>query len=72
MSEAKRKLREEEAILRLAQQLYLRGDRQSVNLQLMLMDAFVRAMPFYLLKCNISDEAALLSYSTLSNAPKKN
>lgn len=65
-------LREEEAILRLAQQLYLRGGRQSVNLQLMLMDAFVRAMPFYLLKCNISDEAALLSYSTLSNAPKKN
>ena len=67
-----RELREEEAILRLAQQLYLRGGRQSVNLQLMLMDSFVRAIPFYLLTCNISDEAAMLSYSTLSRAPKKN
>lgn len=66
------KICEEEAILRLAQQLYLRGNRQSVNLQLMLMDSFVRAVPFYLLACNISDEAAKLSYATLSAAQNKN
>ncbi len=57
---------ENEIIMRLAQQLYLRGSRQSVNLQLALMDSLVRAVPFYVLGCNISDDAALLSYRTMS------
>lgn len=61
---------EEEAILRLAQQLYLRGERSSVDLQLALMDSLIRSVPFYVLKCNISDEAALVSYQALSNAGK--
>lgn len=61
-----RRASEEEAIVRLAQQLYLRGDRACVNLQLALMDGLVRNVPFYILACNISDEAALLSYRTMS------
>lgn len=65
-----RKCSEEESVLRLAQQLYLRGARDSVNLQLTMMDSLVRAVPFYVLKCNITDEAAQLSYRTLSNAQK--
>ena len=63
-----RRASEDEAIMRLAQQLYLRGNRTAVNLQLAMMDSLVRAVPFYVLACNISDEAALLSYQTMSSA----
>lgn len=56
---------EEDVVNRLMHQLYLRGSRQSVNRQLLLMDALVRAVPYYVLHCNISDEAALLSYETM-------
>jgi hypothetical protein len=31
----------------------------------MLMDGLVRAVPYYVLACNISDEAALLAWSTM-------
>lgn len=62
-----RRAGEEESIVRLAQQLYLRGDRGTVNLQLAMMDSLVRAVPFYILACNISDEAAWLSYRTMSS-----
>ncbi len=56
---------EEDAIGRLMHQLYLRGTRQSINQQLLLMDALVRAVPYYVLACNISDEAAALSWNTM-------
>ncbi len=56
---------EEDAICRLMHQLYLRGSRESINRQLFLMDALVRAVPYYILSCNISDEAALLSWNTM-------
>lgn len=56
---------EDDAIGRLMHQLYLRGSRESVNRQLLLMDALVRAVPYYILSCNISDEAALLSWNTM-------
>lgn len=56
---------ETDAIGRLMHQLYLRGSRDSVNRQLILMDALVRAVPYYVLSCNISDEAALLSWNTM-------
>lgn len=56
---------EGEIVDRLVHQLYLRGPRQSVARQLMLLDAFVRAVPYYVLHCNISDEAANLSYTTM-------
>lgn len=60
-----RRAPEDDAIGRLMHQLYLRGSRDSVNRQLVLMDALVRAVPYYILSCNISDEAALLSWSTM-------
>lgn len=67
-----RRADETETITRLAQQLYLRGNRLSVNLQLAMMDALVRAVPFYVLACNISSEAALLSYQTMSQTKNEN
>ncbi len=59
---------ESDAIGRLMHQLYLRGSRESVNQQLILMDALVRSVPFYVLSCNISDEAALLAWNTMRKA----
>ena len=56
---------EDEIINRLMHQLYLRGSRSSVTRQLMLMDALVRAVPYYVLACTISDEAALLAWNTM-------
>lgn len=56
---------QEDAIGRLVHQLYLRGERESVNRQLMLMDALVRAVPFWVLSCTISDEAAKIAYDAM-------
>ncbi len=56
---------EDEIINRLMHQLYLRGRRTSVAQQLVLMDALVRAVPYYVLACNVSDEAALLAWNTM-------
>ena len=61
-----RPAQEEEIIPRLSHQLYLRGSRESVNRRLLMMDALVSAVPYYVLACTISDEAALLSYQTMS------
>ena len=64
---------EDEIIGRLMHQLYLRGSRTSVAQQLVLMDALVRAVPYFVLACNISDEAALLAWNTMKkdgNDPK--
>ena len=60
-----RRAPEEDAIGRLMHQLYLRGSRESVNRQLELMDALVSAVPYYILSCTISDEAALLCWNTM-------
>lgn len=60
-----RRTAQEDAIGRLVHQLYLRGTRDSVNRQLVLMDALVRAVPFWVLSCTISDEAARLAYETM-------
>ena len=59
---------EGEVISRLMHQLYLRGSRQNINLQLSLMDALVRAVPYYVLSCTISDEAAHLAWSTMKKS----
>jgi len=60
-----RRAEDTEILNRVAHQLYLRGDRHSVNRKLMLMDGLVRAVPYYVLACNISDEAALLAWNTM-------
>lgn len=59
---------EEDAVGRLMHQLYLRGSRESVTQQLLLMDALVRGVPYFVLTCNISDEAALLAWNTMRKA----
>ena len=56
---------DEEVLLRIVHQLYLRGGKASVEKRLLLMDALVRAVPYYVLSCTISDEAAHLAYSTM-------
>lgn len=62
---------ESEMIARLVHQLYLRGERETVAKQLTLIDAFVRGVPCYILACNISDEAAYLSYNTMRKNTEK-
>lgn len=61
-----RRATEDETIARLMHQLYLRGNRDAVNQQLMLMNELVKAVPYYILSCTVSDEAAWLSYKTMS------
>lgn len=61
-----RRAAEEDAIARLVHQLYLRGERLSVDRQLALMDALIRAVPFYVLSCTISDEAARVAYGAMN------
>ena len=56
---------EEETLDRLMHQLYLRGQRAAVVQQLAMMDAMISRVPFYIMKCNISDDAARLSYQTM-------
>lgn len=55
----------EEILPRLMHQYYLRGERGSVERRLVMLDALVKAVPYYVLACNISDEAALLSYGAM-------
>ncbi len=56
---------EHEIISRLMHQFYLRGSRNSIDRRLALLDALIKAVPFYVLACNISDEAAALSWNTM-------
>ena len=60
-----RRAEEDEIIGRLMHQLYLRGARDSVVRRLMLTDALVCGVPFYVLSCNISAQAALLAYNEM-------
>ncbi len=56
---------EAEIINRLMHQFYLRGSRGSIDRRLLLLDTLIRAVPFYVLSCNISDDAALLAWNTM-------
>ena len=56
---------ENDTVNRLLHQIHLRGKCESVNRTLILMDGLVRAVPYYVLACNISDEAALLAWNTM-------
>lgn len=56
---------ENETVERLMHQLYLRGTRASVNQRLALMNALIGAVPFYVLRCTISDEAAHVAYNAM-------
>ena len=61
-----RPARPTEIVQRLMHQLYLRGSRELVNRQLAMMNHFVQSVPFYVLACTISDEAALLAWNTMN------
>lgn len=56
---------EHETVERLMHQLYLRGARTSVNQRLAMMNALLGAVPFYVLRCTISDEAAHVAYNAM-------
>ena len=56
---------EGDVLNRLVHQLYLRGSRESINRLLFLMDALVRAVPYYVISCTISVVAALLAWDTV-------
>lgn len=55
----------EETLERLMHQLYLRGDRGAVTRQLMLMDALLKGARFFVLSCNISEEAARVAWAAM-------
>lgn len=61
-----RRADDEEILPRMAHQLYLRGQRDSVDRRLLMMDTLIRSVPFYVLSCTISDEAASLAYRTMN------
>ena len=63
-----RRANEDEIISRVLHQLLLRGSRQTVDRQLMLLDPLIHAVPYFILQCNISEEAARLSYETMCRA----
>ena len=63
-----RRAGEFELLPRLMEQLYMRGERSSVDRRLMLLDAMLGRIPLYVLQCTVSDEAARLSYETMSAA----
>ena len=61
-----RRLSCSEAVGLLFQQLLIPKERESVVSLLDLIDGLIRTVPAYLLKCNISREAAELSYAALT------
>lgn len=65
-----RQATEDEIISRVIHQLLLRGPRQTVEQQLVLMNSLINAVPYYILQCNISEEAATLCYQTMRNPSK--
>ena len=60
-----RKATDEEILTKIAHQLYLRGTRTSVDLQLQLLNRLISAVPYYVLSCTVSPEAAELAYRTM-------
>lgn len=66
-----RKATEDEVISRVIHQVLLRGSRELVNRQLALLDKLIHAVPYFILQCNISEEAALLAYRTMRRETKK-
>lgn len=67
-----RRADEEEILPRLMHQYYLRGERGSVEQRLVLLDALMRAVPYFVLRCTISDEAAHVSFGAMQRKNEKN
>ena len=56
----------EEAAMRLFTQVYLPKDTEAIDKTLSLLDEFVNRISFWELRCNMEDEAALLSHRTMT------
>lgn len=67
-----RPLSADEAVERIFHQLLRPREAAEMDMTLSLTDALLRAVPVYLLGCNISEEAARLSYETLTGTKKEN
>ena len=55
----------EDAAMKLFTQVYLPGDAAALDKTLALLDDFVNRISFWELRCNMEDEAALLSHKTM-------
>lgn len=61
-----RRAEQTEALTRLFHQLYLRGERDSVDRRLALTDRLIRAVPFFVLTCTISEQAAIVAREAMA------
>ena len=66
-----RRATEAEILPRLMEQLYMQGSMQSVTRRLALLNALVNHIPFYVLECTVSEEAAQLAFATMSAQEEK-
>lgn len=60
-----RRVDADEILPQLFEQQYMEGSRESVGARLMLLHALVQKTPFYILKCTVSDEAAITAYAAM-------
>jgi len=61
------KLSKQEAYVNILNQIYRINDRGKMNKILALIDRFVKDIPVYKMKCDISKEAVITSYEAMSN-----
>lgn len=66
------KVSADEALLRLFSQIYLPEEAEASAATLDLLDQFIQKTSFYLLHCNMEDEAALVSYHGMNTTNKEN
>ena len=62
----------DEALIRLFSQVYLPEDATASAATLDLLDRFIQKTSFYLLHCNMEDEAALVAYRGMNTENKEN
>lgn len=63
-----RRMTETEVIQKLFHQLLLPEREDLLSIEMDMADSLIREMPFYLLTCNMSEEAAVTAYQELSRA----
>lgn len=61
-----RRLEPQEALTAIIKQVYMPADPAALDLTVKIFDDIIRLVPFYELSCNISREAAELSFNTLT------
>lgn len=61
-----RRIQPEECLSLLFNQVYIPSDSASVGLTLELMDALLKSVPFYLLQCDMSEDAVRCSFEAMT------